>query len=597
MTLTHTPRPHTNLDALQHLSPAQRMDALLSLDDAADAIQTLHPLSLYHLLRDIGPADAIDLTALASPDQLQAFLDLDAWHRDDFHPPAWLEWISPLLDNLPLDEFCEKLVDLDPEPLILTLQEHLIAFHFDEHQEVPPEIEALEQPWETLDGVYGFLLPLDQDDLANQLRNLLKRLYHADLQLAHRVLEACRWELRSHLQEAAWQLRSARMAELGFLPFDEAALIYAWRSPHEHRDALLQQLQHNPHTTPHHEPRWRFDLPDLFREQLHHDHSFLQRALSHLLAQGHDLQPLQHTLLNLHNRAMIADAIEPRDLEAARLLFSRVRGLLSLSLEFIADRDLDTAAALLAQRNLIDLFRVGHNLTAALARQARRLTRDAPTLSITQDHPLGLLSDDDRALLDALLLPRPLYARAGQPWPNPFSSFADLEEAATRLSLLAARVTLAFGLLQLSTDQVTRAAYAPNTLPPVELIDLHTLLATALANLTRQPAPDDLLSPLSPQHLLDLLAGPIALTQQHLQHAQHDPIARREALHRSPLFLRALEHFSPRLPSDHTARKTLAAALRHEVARLTDLLGHLHTSDLIDLHSLGPALLVSHHHD
>jgi hypothetical protein len=146
MTLTHTPRPHTNLDALQHLSPAQRMDALLSLDDAADAIQTLHPLSLYHLLRDIGPADAIDLTALASPDQLQAFLDLDAWHRDDFHPPAWLEWISPLLDNLPLDEFCEKLVDLDPEPLILTLQEHLIAFHFDEHQEVPPRSKPSNNP-------------------------------------------------------------------------------------------------------------------------------------------------------------------------------------------------------------------------------------------------------------------------------------------------------------------------------------------------------------------------------------------------------------------------------------------------------------------
>src|SRR5438034_243636 len=73
-----------------------RRRALAILDDpAAEKLVPSLPLQdLYYAIKEIGLADAADLVALASPEQIRGFLDLEVWERDRFvteRADPWLE--------------------------------------------------------------------------------------------------------------------------------------------------------------------------------------------------------------------------------------------------------------------------------------------------------------------------------------------------------------------------------------------------------------------------------------------------------------------------------------------------------------------------
>jgi hypothetical protein len=597
-----------DLAELATLQPMQRLEVLLSRPDAPRAVRALAPLSLYHLVREIGLEDALDLVQLASPEQLQAFVDLDAWQRDEFDANGHLEWLQVLL-QLEQEEFEERIVQLDLEPLVLTLQASgLIALPYDEDGEPPPELTDIGRPWESFDDAYALVFP-DHEDLSRTLRLLLRRLYTMDVAFTHRILEATRWELPTPLQETAYRLRTSRMEEIGFLPFDEAMAIYAYADPAQTRARMRAALdaQHTAARPSARAPElpWALLLPDLHRERLEGDApSFLRQALARLReldAQGalphgsFDEPRFQQALLSLHHRALSADGAEPRDLDAGRRTLERVLGLLSVGLEFGAEREVEVGGRLLASATLAEVFRLGHSLTLQLAQQARRITADGRLrLSLVEGQPLSLLPPQERLLLEGLLQARPAYHPVGQEVLAPFTSYDHIEQTAQRLGLLAARITSAFGLLKLDLASIAAAAFQPHTYPPVEAITLDTLLTTAIARAALGDDPEALV-PLSLDDLADLLAGPIARTRDELARAAYDPALRRLALQDSDLCRPAYNHLVAPLPTDE-ARRLNAALLRALCLQLLDDLAHLSPHDLrarkVHPAHLGDALLL-----
>jgi len=73
------------------------------------------------LLKDLGLEEAGELIALATPEQVQGFIDLDAWNVDKLDDAAVRPWIDALITV-----GYEKLVDiwrqLDPDLTALVLQ-------------------------------------------------------------------------------------------------------------------------------------------------------------------------------------------------------------------------------------------------------------------------------------------------------------------------------------------------------------------------------------------------------------------------------------------------------------------------------------------
>src|SRR5579883_1773386 len=83
---------------LTRRAPTSRAARLLERPDAERYLPTLPVQDVYYAIQEVGLADAAELVALASPEQLRGFLDLDAWERDRFEVDKARPWLEHLID-------------------------------------------------------------------------------------------------------------------------------------------------------------------------------------------------------------------------------------------------------------------------------------------------------------------------------------------------------------------------------------------------------------------------------------------------------------------------------------------------------------------
>src|SRR5688572_7272837 len=76
---------------------SKRLEFLLAQPDAAAIVAEMPVQDLYYLIKDVGLADAGELLDLATPEQFQGFLDLDAWQRDRLEPKDARPWLTALI--------------------------------------------------------------------------------------------------------------------------------------------------------------------------------------------------------------------------------------------------------------------------------------------------------------------------------------------------------------------------------------------------------------------------------------------------------------------------------------------------------------------
>ncbi len=534
-----------DLEGLHSLSPRARMEALLERPDARKAVRSVEPVALYHLVREVGLEDAVELVMAASPRQVQAFIDLDCWRKDAFQGPPLVEWLEVLFQSS--DKRFTRLMDkLDFEPLALLLRDHAQVFTVDEDGELPEELVVMDSSHETYDGVYLIVYD-DDEDTTRALRQLLIKLYEVNMKLAWMLLETVRWELRAPLEERAWQDRVRRLERVGFIEVSEAMAIYATREPaslrrHLHEPAAAAAAAAVPFGG-------LMLLPDAVRDPLERD-TLLARALALLKAQAAgepggatpaggasgevvaegpvvDLGGLSFAFVTLINKAISTEGVELRDMEATRTIIERVFGAINIALEFIAERQLGPAARLLASAHPQELFQAGYTLTVRLAQQARRLSDkegQAPMLSLTGELAHSLLSHGERSLIEGLGKPRPLYHDPSRDYLVPFESLDQVERAASRLARLAFKVTALFGLAGVDRGELARMAFEEGTLPPVESITLATCLRTFVA-LRALGAPERL-RPLSVEELAALIEGPLRASTASGVDLSQDPLTR-----------------------------------------------------------------------
>ena len=78
--------PRAARRALQNARGKQKLDLILSAPDPQQLVSWLPPEELYFALLDIGPDDAAELVAMASPEQFRHFVDMSAWRGADEGP-------------------------------------------------------------------------------------------------------------------------------------------------------------------------------------------------------------------------------------------------------------------------------------------------------------------------------------------------------------------------------------------------------------------------------------------------------------------------------------------------------------------------------
>jgi hypothetical protein len=383
-------------------NPRKRVEMLLADPQAAALVPRIAVEDLYYLVRGIGLEDATEVLQLASPEQVQGFLDLDLWERDRLSTPRVLAWLEALTELSP-SALARAIRALDIELVSLVIGRQAVVYDRGVG-EAPPD-ESRFVFYRTPDGAFVVQFRTATATAARTLEQFLARIYDADPDLARAILTDAKWSTTVELEEESYRWRTARLADLGFPGYDEALGVYRRIDP---ASVVAGAGVPTPVAAP--EPPL---LPVPFAEAFGGDALF-DRALA-LVDDADLLARLSTGLVALLNRVLVADSVDPADVDQVRETTGRARDTVALALDHLSGGDLAAASALLARTPLVDLFRVGATLVADLAARARSLDRD------------GVIDAD----LDALLAARPLFPGGLDAPPTagerPFRTVADLD--------------------------------------------------------------------------------------------------------------------------------------------------------------------------
>jgi len=438
-----------------------RLDLILDQPNPGALVRALPADELYLTICDIGLGDAVELAQLASAAQFRTFLDLACWEGDRIEPRKALPWLraarSGALDSpRAAARWKAKLSALDPELLHLLLRDLLVVH--DLERDPDPDFES-DRFMRTPEGKYIVEFRADGAEYV-AVRGIIDDLYAENPFMATRLLSAIQWELPSELEESALRWRSGRLADLGYPSREEALSWFARPGARGSAPAGAPAR-----------------APGFMLERLGTS-SLLARAAARLAAGERDHLELE--LVTGANAVIVADAVDPGDLDAVRRAVEVGRAFVEMGLRELAGADEARAAEILATTAVKALFQRGFGRVLELGWRAERLlasgaagSREAPLL----DPPLG-------EMVVALLGRRPRYfpgldapreewgpIAAGAFEPRGFLSPVEVARTAEAL-------TLSEGLVALAARLGLAPARAEGPLTP----RLATLYLTALAN-------------------------------------------------------------------------------------------------------------------
>jgi hypothetical protein len=362
----------------------------------------------YFLIHDIGIGDSLPLLALASNRQWEHIVDLEVWRKDRIDVESVSRWLSLLFEADPkrfIRWFLEEKLELIEFYLFKSIEVRVR-----EHDQDPSDFG---EGFFTLDNVYYIRIlerPLvnDQDDFTEAQRKnffsqFCEHLADYDHKLHQSVLLEATHLIPAETEEDCYHRRNVRLAEKGFLPFDEAIGIY---QPIKPQDLAKQSAKFSSHFAdrPSLLPASQYPIR-MLKEDNHFTHALTAIEPRDVLTQ------IQAEFASLCNRVIVADHKTIREREELRDIVKKTCGYISIGLERLAEDksriDRRKSAALITRYPLSQIFKVGFGGALNLKWRAEKwlsqcwFARNELRLTFWGEHWLGVLG--------GLLLKKPLF--------------------------------------------------------------------------------------------------------------------------------------------------------------------------------------------
>jgi hypothetical protein len=385
------------------------MDVILNARQPAALVHSIPETDLFFLIQDIGPEDSMPLLALASNAQWDFMLDMGVWKGDRIENRSLTRWLNLRFLAAP-DRFIRWFQNEETEFIEWYLYRN-IQIRVLEPDEEPADIP---DAFMTIDSVVYFRFLPESGDMTSTedetdasdtdeerytfITRFLEKIYSEDPIQYQNVMLETMTILPAETEEEAWRLRNIRMAEKGFLPFDEAIGVYQPLKP----DAIPRRIISKKRTGDPHLP-----VPAYASGMMEADNMFVRSLKT--LEQDRMLPEIQAELASLINQLVVADQkkIESRaDIEE---VVKKAVGYLSIGLERLSEkpRDVVRSASLIRSRLLSGIFRVGYGAALELKWQARGWVKQS--WFMTQKLPLGFWGEAWLGVLGGLLIKKPLF--------------------------------------------------------------------------------------------------------------------------------------------------------------------------------------------
>ena len=411
------------LKDLYTLSETEVMDRILEHPDPPGLIKALPSEDFFWLVKKMGE-DSMQLLKLASLRQWQYLLDLELWEKDRLDMTHSFLWLQRLQRSDP--ERLAKWLFTDGQTLA-----YLYLFR-NVHVELRDEDEAydLEKGFITLDGL--FYIKVLKEEQTETVEGIIRTMAGEDLLKFHSLLTGLAGVLPADLEEDMYRLRNVRIAEHGFLPREEALMVYAPLDP----KAIGQK-----------------NSPEMFNPVL--DENFVDLApytpfhfskrqnlltkSASRITDGRLLDRIRLEFAGLCNQILSADGLVIDDIDVLKKTGQKAAGYLNLTLEEMCGKDIGAAEELLRNNSLISLFRMGFGLAQKLKWEAERWLKKS-----WFDHNnmgYGFWGDEWGNTLEGLMKKRPKYYCG----PEREGEYRDFEQA----SDLTAAGKILHGLIEL----------------------------------------------------------------------------------------------------------------------------------------------------
>lgn len=397
---------------LLSLPPEEALALILKTEEPAALVHSIPEQDLYFLVNDIGPEDALPLLALASRRQWEYFLDLDIWHRDRIDLASTTHWFN-LLYQANARQTVRWLVEEKNDLLELFLS-NSIEVKIREHDQDPSDFG---HDYTSLDNVFYVRItgPLAApesefgDVEKENLREFLSKLMESIADLDHIAYQKILLEtisvLPAECEEEIYRLRNVRLAEKGFLPFEEAVGVY--------QSLELEQIPNRASGGISRTPAEASAPVPHYPAELLADGTPFAAGLARIDSEPL-LQRLQTEFAGLCNRIAATDFTKVNSKEVLRSIVEKASGYLSIGLRtLIQDSRVDDQAdgnqyATLVQRHMLsDIFRVGYSRALKLKWRAQRWMDDA--WFAHQGLSLTFWDEERLGVLGGLLIKKPMF--------------------------------------------------------------------------------------------------------------------------------------------------------------------------------------------
>ncbi len=339
---------------LEQVDAKTRRELILRSRNSVTLTRALSSEKLFYTLKEIGLADAIDLLALASPEQVRDMVDLDCWRKDTLDERRVAAWLM-LLDEAGSGKLAEWALHADIELLVLLVKRYLEVVR---KIEVEEDMNFDQSQYFTFDDQYLLRFVGEAEPI---LSLVIERLRVLDYENYKQVLEWSMLELESNLEEDTLHWRNARLADRGYPDYEQSQKLF--------RVVALESISLDPFRRDV-TPRVRYAegedlvLSDHALMLLEVRDSLLVRALSAL--SGAVVEEVGQELAILTNEAVVAQARDPGEVDEVKRCVEDVHDYVNIGLAYFAQADEAAAVRLVREIRLRPFFQVGFSLTARL---------------------------------------------------------------------------------------------------------------------------------------------------------------------------------------------------------------------------------------
>jgi hypothetical protein len=396
------------LDRILSLPGSQALNRLLDYENALQIVRDMSRVDLFWLIKKIGEDDSLPILSLASDDQWQYIMDMEQWQKDRIGLKETFQW---------LDRFHKA----DPERLARWLYSedgNLMAHFFfnnildvrikEEQDYIPPD------GFFTLDNLY-YISILDKDN-EEVIEQILRQLASEDYNRFQALLLGLGGVIPAEIEEEMYRMKGVRIAEDGYLPFEEAISIYSYQRP----DLLKQGSSDYKLFFPDEEAGALVPLTPLSYAE--GDNVFTRSIAA--IADGASLERLRLEFAGLCNQIFSADTVVPEGIEDLVKVTRKAAGYLNIGLERLSGNDLKISEEFIKNNPLVAIFRVGFGMTLELKWEAEKKIHTSWFLRNGLD--AGFWGDEWGGMLRGILMKRPLFYKLEL---QPFEALSEVKNA------------------------------------------------------------------------------------------------------------------------------------------------------------------------